>query len=86
MALEQYQSRIEEHERVDSLPTEVDEYGQLYYETAAEYSAECLCEIAIELRQTCWSAPFRDWARELADRAAASADRIIRAAGGIGGG
>jgi hypothetical protein len=48
-------------------------------------AAEYLSAIGRKIRGIAWSGPYQGWARELISRAVASADRIAREDGRLGG-
>jgi len=85
MTLQDYEAKIERLEKLDVGPMTYDGYDKPDYESPAEQAAEILASVAREIRGIAWSGPFQPWARELTARAIASADRIARENGRLGG-
>ena len=83
--LKQYEAEIERLERLETGEIPCDQYGTPCYESPAEMAAELLSQLAGEIRSIAWNVHVQRAAKELAGQAIASADRIARENGRIGG-
>ena len=81
MKLQEFEDQISRLSRLEIGAPVLDGYGQRCFPCNAIEAADRLLALSQELRRIVWASPFRGWARELADRADAEAERIATAEG-----